>query len=126
VATELVSGDTPELADVLPLLRQLARSQENVVLYELMLHARGNTDLRERLAPIIKSQRALAYQIGASHPALQTLPQPVVQAAVSLLVLAFDGEALVHTVCPDPALDEARLQLLLAAARLATPRRASS
>lgn len=98
------------LEDVLAFARQRVRHETNVVWFEVMVAARTEPDLRERLAPITKLLYDEIEARAVANFAALGLPDDVVRLAVTSVVHMFDGEAIVGYSYPRPEVDAARLE----------------
>jgi AcrR family transcriptional regulator len=108
-------GKEPPLPTALRLVRARTRSRTNHAWYELALAARTSPRLRRGLAPV-----AERYYADIESLARELLPE--LEAAlgerfttlVDTIIAVFDGESVRNFVLPNPAVDEARIPLLLA------------
>ena len=115
---DLRPDGTPPLSveEVLAFGRARVRHETNVVWLELLMAARTEPDLRERLAPMTQQlyddieNRAVANfeNLGVSEDLIRLI--------VTSMVHMFDGEAIVGYSYPRPEVDAARIE---GAARLA-------
>ena len=94
--------------EVLTFARQRVRHETNVVWFEVMVAARTEPDLRERLAPITKMLYDEIETRAVDNFASLGLPDDLVRLAVTSVVHMFDGEAIVGYSYPRPEVDEAR------------------
>ncbi|HEY8040669.1 MAG TPA: helix-turn-helix domain-containing protein [Polyangiaceae bacterium] len=106
------------------LVRDRCRSRLNQAWYELAMAARTSPGLRKGLRPV-----AARYYEDIGELAVQLLPDLAAAMGdrfavlVETIVAVFDGESVHRFVLPRPAVDEARLEMLGAFARLVvTPR----
>ncbi|WP_106397974.1 TetR/AcrR family transcriptional regulator [Actinocorallia populi] len=126
----LAAAPPGDLRAALALMRERHRDDENAVWFELMVAARADADLRARLAPVACDFFAEITGLAREVPALAPLPDEALHLLVSSVRNLFDGEAISRTVAPDPAVEDARLDLLadyadfLIARHTAAPRRA--
>jgi AcrR family transcriptional regulator len=111
------------LALSIRLVRDRCRSRLNQAWYELTMAARTSASLRKHLRPV-----AAQYLEDIGALAVQLLPElaealgdrfPVL---VDTIVAVFDGESMHRFVLPRPAIDEARIEMLVTLARLALGR----
>jgi AcrR family transcriptional regulator len=107
-----------EPARMLPFMRAQVRDPINAVWFELLVAARTDADLRERLHPVVDGlmtatddlARPLADSLGLTREQLHLV--------LTTLMHVFDGEAILHATYARPDLEQQRLDLL---ARLLTP-----
>jgi AcrR family transcriptional regulator len=98
----------------LRLVRERCRSRLNQAWYELLMAARTHPGLRRALRPI-----AARYHDAIEHLARELLPDLAASLGagfgvlVDTIVAVFDGEAVHRFVLRQPALEEARVALLL-------------
>lgn len=106
----------PDLAAALHLVREACRSRLNQAWYELTVAARTSDALRAGLQPV-----AARYHADIARLARELLPElasalgPAFDAAVGIAIAMFDGEVLQRTLVRDPAGEDARIALLVAA-----------
>jgi AcrR family transcriptional regulator len=113
---ELPNADDP-LA-VLPRVRAGARDPINAVWIELLVAARTDAALRERLKPVGGAYAAAMLEASKQVPMLRELRDDILQVVVSHVVHYFDGEALSAVLYSDAALDERRLAMLAGAVQV--------
>ena len=95
------------------LVRDACRSRLNQALYELMLAARTNESLRKALEPM-----ARRYYADITEAARELLPDlatklgPSFDVLVGTVLAVFDGETMHRFVVKEPALEDARFELL--------------
>jgi hypothetical protein len=98
------------------LVREACRSRLNQALYELMLAARTNENLRKALEPV-----ARRYYTDISKTAREVLPDladklgPAFDVLVATVLAVFDGETMHRFVVQEPAVEDARFELLAGA-----------
>ncbi len=104
------AGDQPlETIDLLRFARTQSRDPANSVLFELLVAARTEPDLRERLNPLLVclygsiEDRAIAAFAG------QGIPDDVVRLFTTSALHMFDGESIFRHTYPRPELEEERL-----------------
>ncbi len=108
-----VQSDLLRLA--LRLVRSHCRSRLNQAWYELMMAARTNATLRRAMKPVLAR-----YYIAIERLARQLLPELAAALGdrfallLDTVVAMFDGEVMHRFVLKNPALDDARLELLVA------------
>ena len=111
------------IAAALVLLRAACRSKTNTVFYELLVAARTDRELRRALVPSVRRYYAAIRATAAKVPGTEAFPPAVLEVLLFTAIHTFDGESLARIVLPQPALEEARMALLvqlLQAARAAT------
>lgn len=101
------------LADCLLLVRAACRAPINGAWYELLVAARTDSALRERLAPMVSEYHSEIADFARTLPAVQGLPEGQIELVALTVVHLFDGESVAAAVNPQPALDDARLELVL-------------
>lgn len=106
--------DTEDVAAILALLRASARHPINAVWIELLVAARTDTELRERLQPVASEYGAKIGAASRQIGALDRLPEQLRNAVAAHVIHYFDGEALSGVLYPDSAFDEQRMALLIA------------
>lgn len=98
------------------LVRDACRSRLNQALYELMLAARTNENLRKALEPM-----ARRYYADIAEAARELLPElaaklgPSFDVVVATVLAVFDGETMHRFVLEEPAVEDARFELLAGA-----------
>lgn len=96
----------------LTLLRAACRAPVNGAWYELLIAARSDGALRERLVPFtVRYHREIA-ELGRSLPAAETIPPEELDTVLFTVVHLLDGEALSAVVHPQPEQEEQRLRLI--------------
>lgn len=115
------------LRRALRLVREHCLGHENQALYELVVASRVDPRLREVVGPRRASYHAAIVALSAGlFPGLAEVMGEQFSLLVGTLLAVFDGEALHGFVLPrDPAVDEARIELLVALVMGALPRSAS-
>lgn len=101
------------LADCLVLVRAACRAPINGAWYELLVAARTDAGLRERLAPMLAGYHDEIGEFARTLPAVQGLPPGQIEVIALTVVHLFDGEAVAAAINPQQALDDARLELVL-------------
>ncbi|MEZ0580744.1 TetR/AcrR family transcriptional regulator [Nocardioides sp. MH1] len=96
------------IEEVVAFARQRIRHETNVVWFEVMVAARTEPDLRERLAPITKHLYDAIEERAVENFEGLDVPEEVVRLAVTSAVHMFDGEAIVGYSYPRPEVDAAR------------------
>ncbi|GAA0962952.1 TetR/AcrR family transcriptional regulator [Actinocorallia libanotica] len=114
LARERLAAAPPgDLRAALVLMRERHRDDENAVWFELMVAARADADLRDRLVPVARDFFAGITGMARELPALAPLPDEALHLIVSTVRNLFDGEAISRTVAPEPEVEEARLDFLV-------------
>jgi AcrR family transcriptional regulator len=106
--------DTGTLADCLMLVRQACRAPINGAWYELLIAARTDAGLRERLAPMLAEYHNQIAEFARAIPAVEGLREGQIELVALTVVHLFDGEAVAAAVSPQPELEQDRLELVLA------------
>lgn len=104
---------TGTLADCLVLVRQACRAPINGAWYELLIAARTDAGLRDRLAPLLAEHHDQIVQLARALPVVQRLPDGQIELVALTIVHLFDGEAVAAAVNPQPELEQQRLELVL-------------
>ena len=115
---EALRGERDPLELALRLVRGSCRSRLNQAWYELAMAARTNGRLHKALGPM--AERYYADITALAHELLPELADALGEhfpLLVSTIVAVFDGEVVQRFVLKAPALEEARLQLLLGVVR---------
>ena len=106
------AGTIVDAADAVRFAREEIRDRINTVWFELLVAARTEAGLRERLAPVAEAMFVELERLG-----LQLADQYQVDPALARLVGTsllhmFDGEAIFRATYPRPELEQERLDLL--------------
>jgi AcrR family transcriptional regulator len=107
-----VDDGTSPLLTALSVLRDVCRSKNNVVFFELLLAARTDAALRRKLAPALEAYRSAIQAAAGRLPGIQSLEADIRDAVLFGIAHVFEGEALVNHIAPQRAEDEQRLELL--------------
>jgi AcrR family transcriptional regulator len=107
----------PKAANDIPaamrLVRDACRSRLNQAWYELELAARTNENLRKALEPVARRYYAdIAGLARELLPELATKLGPSFDVLVATVIAVFDGETMHRFVAKEPALEDARFELL--------------
>lgn len=114
---ELRPEESPlSVEEVLAFARSRVRHETNVVWLELLMAARTEPDLRQRLAPMTRQLYDDIENRAVANFADLQLPEPLIRLLVTSVVHMFDGEAIIGYSYPRPEVDAARIE---GAARLA-------
>jgi len=108
-----VPPDRPVLEAVAHIVRDLTISDNNAVMYELMVAARTDEKLRTTLQVVLKEYEGRFLDIARGVPTAEQYPDEVLAAVVALLLNTFDGAALWRNVLPQPELDALRIPFLM-------------
>jgi AcrR family transcriptional regulator len=109
--TNLADSDNPR--ETLLRVRANTRDPINAVWIELLVAARTDAALRERLKPVGAAYTRAMLKASKQVPALRALPDDIRQVVVAHVIHFFDGEALSAMLYPDADLDERRLAMLV-------------
>jgi len=90
-------------------VRALARSERHAAWHDVMVAARTNPDLRERVRPTLARFEAALLEAAAGAFGVDTR-QPQVAAVVLSLLHIFDSEAVTVAVLENPAVEAARVK----------------
>jgi AcrR family transcriptional regulator len=118
-------GDAP-VADLLEFARGRSRARINAVWFELLVAARTDSELRERLAPVAVRLYDTIEELALGPSFGPELDPDLVRLVGTSMVHMFDGEAVIRVVLPRPEIEDARLagagELMAAVARGAVSR----
>lgn len=90
--------------------RSRSRARINAVWFELLIAARTDTALREKLTPVAIGLYDNIEDLAVSSGLGAALDDPeMARVAATAVVHMFDGEAVIRAVLPRPELEEARL-----------------
>ncbi|WP_183092447.1 TetR/AcrR family transcriptional regulator [Nocardioides stalactiti] len=96
--------------DILAFARARIRHETNVVWFEVLVAARTEPDLRERLAPITQSLYEMIEARAVANFEGLGLPEDLVRLAVTSAIHMFDGETIVSYSYPRPEVEAARMK----------------
>lgn len=96
----------------LTLLRAACRAPINGAWYELLIAARSDTALRDRLVPFTVRYHREIVDLGRSLPIAGTVPPAELDTVLFTVVHLLDGEALSAVVHPQPEQEDVRLRLV--------------
>ena len=102
-----------DVAEVVRLLRRATRAPINAAWYELLVAARTDDQLRERLEPLAKRYHEEIIDLGRALPIAGSMPAAELDTIVLGIVHMLDGEALTATVYPHPEQEDIRVQQLV-------------
>ncbi|MEU4647250.1 TetR/AcrR family transcriptional regulator [Nocardia fluminea] len=103
---------TDSLDHCLTLLRAACRAPINGAWYELLIAARSDPALRERLTPFTIQYHDQIAQLARTMPFAAAIAPHRLDAVIFSVVYLLDGEALAAVVHPDPEQDELRLTVI--------------
>ncbi|MEU0545753.1 TetR family transcriptional regulator [Nocardia sp. NPDC005978] len=97
-----------DLVELMMRVRGQIRHRTNAVWFELLVAARTEADLRERLEPVARALLAEVEElaVAALSPAL---PADMARLLATSLIHMFDGEAIFRSTYPRPELEESRI-----------------
>jgi AcrR family transcriptional regulator len=107
-----VNDGTTPLLTALSVLRDVCRSKNNVVFFELLGAARTDAVLRRKLAPALEAYRTAIRGAAGRLPGIESLDPEIRDSIVFGIAHVFEGEALVNHISPQRAEDDQRLDLL--------------
>ena len=110
---EQLTGLDLDLREALLLLRAHTRSHPNRVWHELLQAARTDPELREQVAPTLRSHNRRVAAVASAFVGDRFGDQATLFAVMRLVTGYLDGEARVADVAPDPDRDDATLEFLL-------------
>lgn len=111
--TGLESMTTFEVAEVVRLLRRATRAPINAAWYELLVAARTDAQLRQRLEPLAQRYHEEIIELGRALPIADSIPAAELDTIVLGIVHMLDGEALTATVHPHPEQEDLRVEQLV-------------
>ncbi|WP_194827290.1 TetR/AcrR family transcriptional regulator [Nocardia sp. XZ_19_231] len=103
---------TDSIDHCLTLLRAACRAPINGAWYELLIAARSDPALRERLSPFTIQYHEQIAQLARALPFAATIAPQRLDTVIFSVVYLLDGEALAAVVHPDPEQDELRLTVI--------------
>lgn len=105
--------DHATISEQLRFARSRARARINAVWFELLIAARTDAELRERLTPVAVWLYANIDELAEASTMGQQVSPELARLAATTAVHMFDGEAVIRAVLPQPELEEARLASLV-------------
>jgi AcrR family transcriptional regulator len=109
----LAGQDEVDLAGIVRLLRRATRAPINAAWYELVVAARTDSDLRDRLEPLARRYHREIIDIGRTLPFAAHLSAIELDTIVLGIVHMLDGEALMATVHAHPEQEDVRVEQLV-------------
>ena len=109
----LASMSDFEVAEVVRLLRRATRAPINAAWYELLVAARTDAELRQRLEPLAERYHEEIIELGRALPIAASMPTVELDTIVLGIVHMLDGEALTATVFPHPEQEDVRVEQLV-------------
>lgn len=116
LAASSSSEGEPDVATAMRIVRDACRSRLNQAWYELEIASRTNDNLRKALEPVARRYYADIAQ--AARDLLPTLAAKLgdsFDVLVATVIAVFDGETMHRFVTKEPALEDARFELLAGA-----------
>jgi AcrR family transcriptional regulator len=105
-------AEQPPAAQMLATMRSIARQPEGAVWDELLVNARSDEALRERITPSANRYFAALLATASELPALAKLDTLQRLALVAITVTVFSGEARISAIAQLPGMDDAVMELL--------------
>ena len=102
-------GDAP-VGEMLALTRSQSRARINAVWFELLVAARTDAQLRDRLAPAAARLYDAVDELAPVPSSGAGVDPALLRLIGTSLVHMFDGEAVLREVLPRPELEDARLK----------------
>ena len=102
-----------DLAQVVRLLRRATRAPINAAWYELVVAARTDSDLRDRLEPLAQRYHREIIDIGRTLPFAAHMSSIELDTIVLGIVHMLDGEALMASLLPHPEQEDVRVEQLV-------------
>ncbi|MGA8987214.1 TetR/AcrR family transcriptional regulator [Aeromicrobium sp.] len=109
----LASLEEFSVAACLHLLRRATRDPMNAAWYELLVAARTDPDLRERLTPLAERYHREIVGIGHALPIAKSMPAEELDTIILGIVHMLDGEAITSTVLAHPEHEDLRVEQLV-------------
>ncbi|WP_454560683.1 TetR/AcrR family transcriptional regulator [Mycobacterium haemophilum] len=109
-----IPAEAPALESALEILRDITSGPTNAVLYELMIAARTDEQLKETLQHVLEQYSAKIHDAARALPEVEAFPEETFPVVVALMTNVFDGAALVRGVLPQPELEDQRIEVLAA------------
>jgi AcrR family transcriptional regulator len=100
------------LAELLRQIRDLSRDPVNAVWRELLVAARTDQRLRERLRPIVEAYRDDIYAAAMLVPGIVAFDEDIREVLLFSVLYLFDGESLVRSLAEDEPREQVRLTLV--------------
>ncbi len=117
VGERLAEGGDLSEEVLVDLLRRVSRMPVTGGWYDLLVAARTDADLRERLAAFTERYHDDIWALARSLPLAQRWEEPAYRMVVFSLVHLFDGEAIAAPLHPEPELEVRRTEALAALLR---------
>lgn len=105
-------GEPSSIIDALRMMRDRHRATENVVWFELMVAARTDPQLRERLGETGRRFFADIVEVARLVPGVEAFPDEDLDMLINTLEHMFDGEAIRREIDPNPVAEDRRLELI--------------
>lgn len=100
------------LVELLRQLRDLSRDPVNAVWHELLVAARTDQQLRERLRPVVAAYRGDLYSAALLVPGIAAFDEDIREVLLFSVLYLFDGESLVRPLDGDEPREQVRLTLV--------------
>lgn len=110
--TGLSSFGSASVEHCLTLLRAACRAPVNGAWYELLIAARSDSELRERLSPLTVRYHEQIAALARTLPVAGTIDPRQLDTVVFSVVHLLDGEALAAIVHPQPEQEAMRLEMI--------------
>ncbi|MCC8926634.1 MAG: TetR/AcrR family transcriptional regulator [Rhodococcus sp. (in: high G+C Gram-positive bacteria)] len=104
----------------LTLLRAACRAPINGAWYELLIAARSDAELRERLIPFTVRYHAQIAELARTLPVAAAIDPRQLDTVIFSVVHLLDGEALAAVVHPQPEQEDMRLEMIAHMLRVGT------
>jgi AcrR family transcriptional regulator len=111
--TGLEAMSSFDVAEVVRLLRRATRAPINAAWYELLVAARTDAQLRERLEPLAQRYHEEIIELGRALPIASSIPPEELDTIVLGIVHMLDGEALTAPVHSHPEQEDIRVEQLV-------------
>jgi AcrR family transcriptional regulator len=112
-AGKLRAGDG-RFEAVLSLLREVTSNPTNAVVYELLIAARTDDNLRRTLRIVLGDFRLKLYEVAREMPGAAHFPAPTFPLLLQTLLNIFDGAAILRPVLPSPETEALQVPFLAA------------
>ncbi len=116
------AGVILDAPDAVRFARDEIRDRINTVWFELMVAARTDPELRERLAPVAEALLAELERLGLKLAEQYQVDPDLARLIGTSLIHMFDGEAIFRATYPRPELEQSRMDLIISIFEKLPPR----
>jgi AcrR family transcriptional regulator len=107
-----IPTDAPALEAALTILRDVTGNPTNAVMYELLIAARTDEQLRATLQSVLGRYSAKIYDVARTLPGADAFPEETFPTLAAMITNLFDGAAIVRAVLRQPDIEAQRIPLL--------------